>query len=582
MITPVQRWLNDYCDRCEAVSSAVVITSDAQTQRLHPVAGWPADAPESLSLLAAARAAVQRAQPVFLVPPVSPSETEHARIVSLPLSSGDTTLGAVALALRSANDATANEFLAHLKRSGSSLISALSDSIEGGAVGSVEAARLIQIQSTLLGRPKLAEAATELANELATTLRFDRVAIGLIEGGKASLLALSHSAEFQHGQSVPRLLAAAMEEAVDQRCTVVHPSLPGDKPRIVMAHAELALKAGTSVCTVPLIHDGHIVGAVSLERPAGAAPAPAEVALCEHIACLVAPLLALRLRAERSAWARTVELLKGSAGRHLKLGLAAAGLLLAALALIPVDYRIGAPARIEGSIQRVLAAPMDGFVRKAHVRPGDTVRAGDLLVELLDQDLLLEQRRWESELAQHENAYTAAMARADRAQFAVRQAKATEVQAQLDLVRSQLERSRVLAPIDGIVIKGDLTQAPGAPVKRGDVLLTLAPNGEFRLIVEVDEREIGDVRPGAKGSLALSALPGETLLFAVDRVTPVAVGKDGSNAFEVEARLESAPQLLRPGMQGVAKIEAGRQSAGWVLSHRIIDWLRLAVWSWVG
>ena len=225
---------------------------------------------------------------------------------------------------------------------------------------------------------------------------------------------------------------------------------------------------------------------------------------------------------------------------------------------------------------------MDGFVRKAHVRPGDTVRAGDLLVELLDQDLLLEQRRWESELAQHENAYTAAMVRADRAQFAVRQAKATEAQAQLDLVRSQLERSRVLAPLDGIVIKGDLTQAPGAPVKRGDVLLPLAPSGEFRLIIEVDERDIRDVQAGAKGSLALSALPGETLPFAVDRVTPVAVGKEGSNAFEVEARLESSPQLLRPGMQGVAKIEAGSQSAGWVLSHRIIDWLRLAVWSWVG
>ncbi|MBK6973395.1 MAG: efflux RND transporter periplasmic adaptor subunit [Sterolibacteriaceae bacterium] len=581
MITPVQRWLNDYCDRCQTVSSAVVITSDAETQRLHPVAGWPANAPESLSLLAAARAAVQRAHPVLLIPPVSPSETEHARIVSLPLSSGDRTLGAVALALRSANDATAKDFLAHLKRSGGSLISALSERTDGGA-GSVEAARLIQIQATLLGRSSLAEAATELANELATALHFDRVSIGLIEGGKASLLALSHSAEFQQGQSVPRQLVAAMEEAVDQRCTVVHPPLPGDKPRIVIAHTELALKAGTSLCTVPLINEGQVVGAVSFERPAGAAPAPAEVALCEHIACLVAPLLALRLRAERSPWARALELLKGSGGRRLKISAAAVALLLAALTFIPIDYRIGAPARIEGSIQRVLAAPMDGFVRKAHVRPGDTVRAGDLLVELLDQDLLLEQRRWESELAQHENAYTAAMVRADRAQFAVRQAKATEAQAQLDLVRSQLERSRVLAPLDGIVIKGDLTQAPGAPVKRGDVLLTLAPSGEFRLIIEVDERDIRDVREGAKGSLALSALPGETLPFAVDRVTPVAVGKDGSNAFEVEARLESSPQLLRPGMQGVAKIEAGRQSAGWVLTHRIVDWLRLAVWSWVG
>jgi multidrug resistance efflux pump len=44
------------------------------------------------------------------------------------------------------------------------------------------------------------------------------------------------------------------------------------------------------------------------------------------------------------------------------------------------------------------------------VRPGDLVKAGQVLAELAEQDLQLEHNRWASELAQHENAYAAAMA----------------------------------------------------------------------------------------------------------------------------------------------------------------------------
>ena len=177
---------------------------------------------------------------------------------------------------------------------------------------------------------------------------------------------------------------------------------------------------------------------------------------------------------------------------------------------IPVSYRIGAPARIEGAVQRIVAAPLDGYLAKAHVRPGDSVRAGDLLVELADQDLLLEQRRWEGALAQHENGYAAALARADRAQFVITQGKAGEARAQLDLVRQQLSRTRLLAPIDGIVIKGDLSQGLGAPVQRGDSLITIAPAEQYRLIINVDERDIAGVAPGQRGQTGAGVVAGRS------------------------------------------------------------------------
>jgi multidrug resistance efflux pump len=255
------------------------------------------------------------------------------------------------------------------------------------------------------------------------------------------------------------------------------------------------------------------------------------------------------------------------------------GIVLLALALaVPLPWRVSAPARLEGSVQRAVVAATDGFLQQANVRPGDRVQAGQVLAQLASQDLELERRRRESELRQHENAYRAAPSHADRAQMVSFQAKAAEAQALLSLVETQLQRARIEAPFDGIVIKGDLSQNLGAPVQRGEVLMVLAPNDSFRLILEVDEADVGAIRAGQRGELALAAQPDRTLAFVTRRIVPVAATAEGRNFFEVEAALQDALPQLRPGLSGVAKVDAGWRPLGWLLAHRGIDWLRLAWW----
>lgn len=450
----------------------------------------------------------------------------------------------------------------------------------------LEPARTLHLQNLLLGQKNLAAAATLFAGELATGCGYDRVAIGMHNRGRVEVLALSHSAEHKPQQELLRAIAAAMEEAIDQRVTLRYPCAPEDPPFVVLAHAELAKRSGCRLCTIPLICDGEVIGAICIELT-GVLPQGQGLARLEHFACLIASVLALREKAEQPWMTRARHTLWRSATRFArrddpwpKLALGAAIAALAGVSLIPMTYRVGAPARIEGAVQRIVAAPNEGFLRSALVRPGDRVKAGDLLAELDGQDLLLEKRKWEGELAQHENTYTAALARSDRAQFAISHAKATEARAQLELVRQQLDRARLVAPIDGIVIKGDLAQSLGAPVRRGEELVTLAPVGQYRLIIDVDERDIADVRAGQSGALALSAMPSDAISFTVERVTPVATSRDGRNGFEVEARLATADGVLRPGLQGVAKIEVDQRAGIWVIGHRIVDWLRLLLWRW--
>lgn len=583
MLRPgIQRWLQQHCDGSGDVAGGVVILVGNGAPQT--VAEWPASGQLTAPLAMAAQAAAQRARPVVVAPAVRLADSAHNRVISLPLKTGGRMWGAVALAVQADDTEAVERLFQNLEQATAHMADPDPDRGDGAPL---QIGRVLALQTVLLGQPTLAEGALALATELAAGLGSDRVTLGVGNGTAMDVIAVSNSAEFKPEQALLRLVSAAMQEAADQGERIAYPADATEPARIILAHAELHARTGHAVVSVPLVHAGHVVGALLVEWRSAAAPDAGRVAQCESVAGLIGPLVALRQRAELPWRSALADALRGVWRRIArrddpwpKTALATLVALVLAATLVPVTYRVGAAARIEGAVQRVVAAPFDGFLQRSHVRPGDTVRAGDLLIEMADQDLTLEQRKWESALTQHENGYAAALARADRAQFVINHGKADEARAQLGLVRQQLARTRLVAPIDAMVIKGDLSQALGAPVQRGDSLLTLAPAEQYRLIVEVDERDIADVRVGQTGQLALASLPSEPLPLVVQRITPVSNVRDGRNVFEVEARLAGAAPALRHGLQGVAKIDAGEQSAAWIWSHRIVDWWRLAWWSW--
>lgn len=450
----------------------------------------------------------------------------------------------------------------------------------------INAATILRLQATLLARDTFEDAATAMAAELAALLRFDRVAIGFLHGRQVTVTTVSGAADIKSRSEFADLVRAAMEESVEQRASVVFPASQTDKPRITFAHAQFVQRMGGSVFSVPLVSRRNIFGAASFVRSDATTPSQAEVTQCERAMMLIAPILQLR-HADALPWQARVRKSLGDALERIRrpgntaakaavaLGIAA----VIALAVVPVPYRVSAPARLEGAVQRALVAPADGFLRQVNVKPGDSVKAGQVLAELAEEDLHLERRKWESELAQYENSASAALARTDRTQFVINQAKADEANAQLDLIGKQLDRGRVVAPFNGIVIQGDLSQSLGAPVERGEVLMTIAPAGEYRVVVEVDERDIEDVQTGRTGYLALGAFE-KSLGFTVERVTPMAASRDGRNFFEVEGKLVDAPASMRPGSQGVGKIEAEDRTIAWVCTHRLVQWMRTTLWSW--
>ena len=611
ILESVQRWLNAHCLGREDIVGAVVVRQGAAGGEPELAARYPvavAEAGGAASSLHAAlsnvaREALRRGSAFIMVPAVVQKDADYARVAALPVGGESGAVGAMAIAVRSQDPAVAKRILDEVERVSMSLAASLAPSVAKSPVLSARAGgEHLKLLNMLSANEGLRECAPKLANRIAEDAKFDRVSISLMQGGQLRLIAVSRTRDLDERQDAMRVLLAAHIEAADQDATVCYPQGLQGAALITQQHARSAMLSGTVYCTACLRADGRLVGALSCERKGnvstdaptgmqnsaqGAAPVTAdERTACESMAGVLGPGLALKQEASRGAWWRFSNTVRGWWGgrgqTERRVVLAGVVSALLALLFVPVTFNVSAPARVEGAIQRVIAAPMDGYIKQTNVRPGDSVRKGDAVVELADQELALEKRKWESELTRHQTNFSAALGKSDRAQFAVNFARASEAKAQLDLVEQQLARARVTAPMDALVIAGDLTQMIGAPVKRGDTLLTLAPRDQYRIIIEVDERDIGYVQLGQKGRMVLGALPGETLPIAVQRITPVAnVTRDGRNVYDVEARLESAGAAPRHGLQGVAKIETVQRPLAWILTRRVIGWMKLGIWGWL-
>lgn len=448
---------------------------------------------------------------------------------------------------------------------------------------------LLDSLATLIERDGFHAAATAFVTDLAGRLACERVSLGFRDGDRMRLEAISHSARFARRANLSRAIEAAMDEVFDQEALVLYPPPPSQSAQITRCHQDLARHQGSSaICSVPLGRDGEIYGVLTFERLADYPFDSAAVEFCEAIAGLAGPILELKMRDERPLARRASETLRkrletliGPGHIAVKLAGAVAAALVIFFSFAKAPYRVSAKTLIEAQSQRVAVAPFNGYIAAARVRPGDLVRAGEILATLDNRDLKLEQLKWSSQKEQYSKQYNVAMAERNAAQVKIAAAQVAQADAELALVEDQLARTHLRAPIDGVVISGDLSQSIGAPAERGQVLFEIAPLDAYRVVLQVDEREAAEITVGQRGKIALSALPSRPFSFVVQKITPVSAAREGRNYFRVEAALGQAPAQLRPGMEGIGKIDIAQRRLIWIWTHRAFDWLRLFVWSWL-
>jgi RND family efflux transporter MFP subunit len=380
-----------------------------------------------------------------------------------------------------------------------------------------------------------------------------------------------------------------MNEAVDQAASIVYPELITRQPMASRAHAKLSRDSGNAaICSVPLPGREQIVGAITLERTSGGAFDDEIVTICESLASLVGPILETHRRDDRwlirKVFDSSLGMLKALIGpRYVAAKLGVLALIAAAvfLSYATGTYRVTADTVLEPGTQQAVATAFDGYIRTAPRRAGDIVTRGEEIATLEDRELQLERNRWQSQEDQSTRQYHEALGNGNAAQAQVFAAQLAQARAQVALLTEQIARTRIIAPFDGVIVTGDLSQSLGAPVQRGQVLFQIAPLESYRVILQVDERDIANVVTGQRGQLVLSGSPTDPLPFEVHRITPVSTSTEGRNYFRVEAQLDGAPERLRPGMEGVGKIEVDNRLLVWIWTHQAVDWVRLKIWNWL-
>jgi multidrug efflux pump subunit AcrA (membrane-fusion protein) len=298
------------------------------------------------------------------------------------------------------------------------------------------------------------------------------------------------------------------------------------------------------------------------------------------------------------------------------------GVKIETIKLSPVEEGYEAVGTVRSKTTSVLSSKVMGHILAVHVREGDRVRIGQLLVEMDDRDPRAQLQKAQAGLREVQDAQeeidqnilaaesTREAAEAGRSlaaatfkrynalleQKSVSQQEFDEVQAKLKVAEAEVDRagrmlqalkakksqvvakteqvkadittaqvyvgySRILAPMNGIIISKQaevgLLAAPGVP------LLTLEDNSRYRLEVSVEDSMLKKIHLDTSVQVSIDALGPQEFSSRVTEIVPAS--DPGSRSSTVKIDLldgkggSIGQPVLRSGLFGKARFPIGQK-----------------------
>lgn len=260
---------------------------------------------------------------------------------------------------------------------------------------------------------------------------------------------------------------------------------------------------------------------------------------------------------------------------------------------------VTATGKIEAQRKVELSANVMGQIVNLAVREGDTVRRGDFLLQIdqtqrratalsaeeslkalfFDRDAAraqAEEARKSLERAERSFAdQLVPQAEVDRARAAADAAAAQvlaferrieQARATLAGARDELSKTKMTAPIDGIVTALPVEEGEIAVIgtmnNPGTKLMTISDMGVVQAVMQVDETDIPNVRVGQTAEVRIDAYGERKFEGVVTEVGSSPIqgltgAADAAVNFEVKIQLASPPEGIRPGFSCAADILTG-------------------------
>jgi len=228
-----------------------------------------------------------------------------------------------------------------------------------------------------------------------------------------------------------------------------------------------------------------------------------------------------------------------------------------------VADRFEAVGTIEAGDAITVVSEIDGTVVSLPFREGGRIEKGGLIAQLDDVQLKAEVDRTEALRDQARSTF-------DRVKSVVDQGAGTPqdlddagaslkvAQANLDLAKSRLAKSRITAPFAGIA--GARRISPGAFVRGGQAITDLAKIQEIRVDFSAPERYLAKLHRGAEVTISTTAYPGYELKGTIDVIEPVL--DEATRSARIIAVAKNPDGKFRPGMSAnIVAVLAERDQA---------------------
>lgn len=501
----------------------------------------------------------------------------------------DEEAGAAAILLRSCTRQQAADTLASFENTLGflSLLISRPDAADPTATNSAGSAATDAIASAAADDP--VRLAFHAAAQVRNAHDYEQVSVGFVSGRRVKVAAICGLEEVRATNPGVKLIRAAMEECLDAEEAILHSGAleAADAPVAdYPLHRQWSEGAGgDTVATVPLYCASRVVAVVALRNPAGSGLRPERLAPLQQELEPFGRLVPIARRAGRGLFRHGADsvgaVLRRVLGRtRRRVAISAVGV-AAALAWLgwgTLPYSITVPAEVTAADATTVSCPQSGTLLRVLVRPGDAVRRDQVLAELDCREDELRRVELESRLAALAVQGDQLLADGTPVERQVLESQRRLLNAELASVEYRIEQATVRASASGTVLAGDLRDQIGTRITEGTALFQVADLSRVRLILKIPERSILLAREPLASAFSPTARPHEAYPIEQLQIPPVATTEEQDTVFLAHSVVSNAEARMVPGMEGVANLRLARQSAWWVLTHRVTDWLRLTFW----
>lgn len=234
-----------------------------------------------------------------------------------------------------------------------------------------------------------------------------------------------------------------------------------------------------------------------------------------------------------------------------------------------ISTSVTATGTLEAVTTVTVGTQVSGIVNKLYVDYNSVVKKGQVIAELdrtnLESDLTLQQanlRSAQSELDYQQKNYARyaelnEKQLVSRAEYDVALQSLRKAQEQVKVAQQNVQKARtnlgyatIYSPIDGVVISKEVEVGQTvASSFNTPTLFTIAKDlSDMRVIANVDEADIGSVRPGQRVTFQVDAFPDDVFNGNVTQVRQKATTTNNVVTYEVVISAPNADLKLMPGL----------------------------------